>query len=72
MKGLGAKPLLTNQVLSSINNETHILLGDLDDMADRKFSEEVSKILPNAKFTLLSETPHPIEKVGLSPIVSLF
>lgn len=72
MKGLGAQPLLTEQVLRSIKNETHILLGDLDDMADRDFSEQVSNMLPNATFSLLSETPHPIEKVNLSPVVSLF
>jgi pimeloyl-ACP methyl ester carboxylesterase len=72
MKGLGAKPLLTEKILASIKNESHIVLGDTDDMADRNFSEVVSTILANAKFTLLSNTPHPIEKVKLSEIVSLF
>jgi pimeloyl-ACP methyl ester carboxylesterase len=72
MMGLGAKPLLTETVLASIKIETHILLGDADDMADRNFSQEVSKILQNAKFALLPNTPHPIEKVNLSEIVNLF
>jgi pimeloyl-ACP methyl ester carboxylesterase len=72
MTGLGAKPLLTPAILSSLKNEIHILLGDQDDMADRSYSEEVSLMLPNASFSLLSQTPHPIEKVNLAPVVDLF
>lgn len=72
MTGLGAKPLLTSEILSAIKTETHILLGDQDDMADRKYSVEVSKLLPNASFSLLADTPHPVEKVDLSPVVRLF
>lgn len=72
MRGLGATPLLTAPMLASLKNEVYVLLGDQDDMADRNFSEEVSKILPNATFNLLPETPHPIEKVNLSHIAALF
>jgi pimeloyl-ACP methyl ester carboxylesterase len=72
MKGLGAKPLLDKTIFQSIKNEIEVLLGDQDDMADRNFSEEVAAILPNGKFTLLSTTPHPIEKVDLSLISKLF
>jgi pimeloyl-ACP methyl ester carboxylesterase len=72
MNGLGGKPLLKEEIFRSVKNEIHILLGDQDDMADKKFSIEVSKALPNATFDLLKDTPHPIEKVNLSNIVSLF
>jgi pimeloyl-ACP methyl ester carboxylesterase len=72
MNGLGAKPLLDERIFKSVKNEIQILLGDQDDMADRNFSEEVSKMLPNAKFTVLPTTPHPIEKVDLSNLMRLF
>lgn len=72
MKKLGADPLLSKEILASIRNEIQVLLGDQDDMADRSYSEEVSRILANATFTLLQETPHPIEKVDLSHITRLF
>lgn len=72
MTGLGGKPLLDEKIFKSVKNEIQILLGDQDDMADRNFSEEVSKMLPNAKFTVLPTTPHPIEKVDLSHISRLF
>lgn len=72
MTGLGAKPLLNEKILSAINHDVHVLLGDQDDMADKDFSVAVSKMLPHGKFDLLSETPHPIEKVKLSMISDLF
>lgn len=72
MTGLGEKPMLKQEVLSAIQTETHILLGDSDDMADRQYSEEVSRMLQNATFSLLADTPHPIEKVNLTQIAKFF
>lgn len=72
MTGLGAKPLLVENILGSVKNEIHILLGDQDDMADKNYSIEVSNMLPNGKFRLLPSTPHPIEKVNLDHIAKLF
>jgi pimeloyl-ACP methyl ester carboxylesterase len=72
MTGLGAKPLLTEAVFKSITQEVEILLGDQDDMADRSYTEHVSKLIPNSRFELLMNTPHPIEKVELSCITSRF
>lgn len=60
---LGDHPLLTNEKLEQITTQTLILLGDLDNMADRSYSEQVAHLLPNGTFQLLSDTPHPIEKV---------
>jgi pimeloyl-ACP methyl ester carboxylesterase len=65
MRALGESPLLDSGNLSKIKNEVLILLGDADEMADRNFSEECSRIIPNSKFVLLPNTPHPIEKVGM-------
>jgi pimeloyl-ACP methyl ester carboxylesterase len=72
MLGLGGKPLLTETILKSLTNEVEILLGDQDDMADRAYSQKVSELIPNASFELLTNTPHPIEKVDLRLITSRF
>lgn len=68
MLGLGKNPLLTKEILGTIKHQTIICLGDQDDMADRSYSEEVAGFLPNGKFQLLSDTPHPIEKVDLKKL----
>jgi pimeloyl-ACP methyl ester carboxylesterase len=63
MTKLGAKPLLTSEILQTISHETLVLLGDQDDMADLMFSKKVAETMPNAKFASLEKTPHPIERV---------
>jgi esterase/lipase len=68
---LGNNPLLTEAILRSIKSETIIALGDLDDMADRAYSELVSSWMPGASFKLLTNTQHPIEKVELPSIIRL-
>jgi pimeloyl-ACP methyl ester carboxylesterase len=65
MMALGKSPLLTKEILETIQHPTLIFLGDLDDMADRSYSEQVASFLPSGKFHLLENTPHPIEKVDL-------
>jgi pimeloyl-ACP methyl ester carboxylesterase len=67
MTGLGEAPLLTNEILRSIHHPVTVYLGDRDDMADRTYSEQVASMLPNGKFILLDNTPHPIEKVAFVP-----
>jgi pimeloyl-ACP methyl ester carboxylesterase len=71
MTKLGSQPLLTTGILSTINHPVSILLGDQDDMADRSFSEEVATILPQGRFQLLKNTPHPIEKADLTILCKL-
>ncbi len=72
MEGLGQNPLLTEKTFNAVRNNVHVLLGDQDDMADRNYSAAVAKMLPQGTFTLLPDTPHPIEKVKLSNITDLF
>lgn len=67
MLQLGNMPLLTEDILASINNDVEIWLGDRDDMADREYSERVASILPGGSFKLLRDTPHPLEKLNLVP-----
>lgn len=70
MWDLGQKPLLTEKILKRINTPVQILLGDQDDMADMDFSKQVASWLPAGVFELLSNTPHPIEKVDVDLIVN--
>ncbi|MBX2947405.1 MAG: alpha/beta fold hydrolase [Cyclobacteriaceae bacterium] len=69
MMGLGGNPLLTEENLKSIQQPVVVCLGDEDDMADRSFAEQVARWLPNGKFHLLENTPHPIEKVDLDKLI---
>ncbi|GHN00648.1 oxidoreductase [Cytophagales bacterium WSM2-2] len=71
MHSLGQKPLLTETVLQKIGPSVRVLLGDQDDMADLSFSKQVAAWLPTAKFELLPNTPHPIEKADLDMLVRL-
>jgi pimeloyl-ACP methyl ester carboxylesterase len=71
MIGLGANPLLTEQVLSSIKVKTLIAVGDKDEMVDRNHSEFVASVLPSGEFRILGDTPHPIEKVSTEKLKNL-
>ena len=71
MVRLGNNPLLTESIFRSIQTESAMALGDSDGMADRSYSELVSTWMPGASFTLLTNTPHPIEKVERSQLVKL-
>jgi pimeloyl-ACP methyl ester carboxylesterase len=71
MTRLGEEPLLTTEILRKISNPVSIALGDMDDMADRNYSEQVASLLPHCKFILLRDTPHPIEKVKLDHLLNL-
>lgn len=71
MLSLGDHPLLTDKILTTLNNPVTIALGDEDDMADRAYSEHVAATLPHGQFILFENTPHPIEKVELKKIAGL-
>jgi pimeloyl-ACP methyl ester carboxylesterase len=65
MVALGNKPLLTQEILQTIQHPTIIGLGDQDDMVDRAYSQQVAGFLPKGEFNLFENTPHPIEKVDV-------
>lgn len=69
MKDLGEKPMLTPVELGAILHPVEICLGDLDDMADRSYSEQIARVLPHGSFRLLNNTPHPIEKTKFVPFL---
>jgi pimeloyl-ACP methyl ester carboxylesterase len=68
MNELGSHPLLSEEIIQSIQARTVIYLGDRDDMADRKYSERVGELLPNGEFVLLPDTEHAIEKINVGMI----
>lgn len=71
MTALGESPLLTPEVLQTIQHSTLICLGDQDDMADRNYSEEVAGMLPQGKFLMLDGTLHPIEKISVNKLTNI-
>jgi pimeloyl-ACP methyl ester carboxylesterase len=71
MMALGDRPLLDKEVLQCVEHEVLILLGSLDDMADRAYSEQVAAWLPKGKFALLQNTPHPIERADLKVLAKI-
>jgi hypothetical protein len=71
MMALGTNPLITREVLQFVPHLTLICLGDMDDMADRRYSEQVAGFLPNGKFLSLENTPHPVEKVSLEKLTEI-
>ncbi len=71
MKGLGDQPLLHEGNLPDIKCPVTIGLGELDDMADKTYSEKISSFLPKGKFVFLPNTPHPIEKVFSGTLLEL-
>jgi pimeloyl-ACP methyl ester carboxylesterase len=72
MLSLGKNPILTRELLQTIKHPVIVCLGDLDDMADRNYSEKVAGFLPKGTFQLFENTPHPIEKMDLKKLVEAF
>lgn len=72
MHDLGQRPLLIEEIFSTLTNTINILLGDQDDMADRAYSETVAGWLSHGTFHLLENTPHPIERVDLRMLTEYF
>jgi pimeloyl-ACP methyl ester carboxylesterase len=71
MQVMGKEPLLKDELLQQIRNEVFVMLGEEDDMADMVCSAKVSELLPHARFLLLEDTPHPIEKVDVARLTQL-
>ncbi|KOF03924.1 hypothetical protein OB69_02635 [Roseivirga seohaensis subsp. aquiponti] len=71
MLELGDEPLLTMENLPLITNQVTILLGADDTMVGKEESENVATILPNGKFILIPNMPHPLEKVDLGELAKV-
>jgi pimeloyl-ACP methyl ester carboxylesterase len=71
MLDLGKNPLLPDDIFCRIKNETFIMLGDEDDTADMVCTAKINELLPHARFLLLENTPHQIEKVDVNRLARL-
>lgn len=65
MLELGEEPLLTVEVLNSVQNEVLIMRGSEDQMVNDVESKWAVAHLSNGQFKSLAEQPHPIEKVSV-------
>lgn len=63
MLNLGKDPELKESDFERIENEVLISVGDKDNMVSIEETKNASEKIPNAKFLLLENTPHPIEKI---------
>jgi len=68
MIDLGKKPLLTDEVLSKINNEVIVSVGDSDTMVTIEETANAAGKLKNGKLFIFSDTKHPIEKMDAQKI----
>lgn len=69
MKLLGASNPLTDKILSGINNEVQVGIGDSDKMVTLEETISAYRALPNAKLLVLPGTPHPLEQVNTNKLV---
>ncbi|HEX2787267.1 MAG TPA: alpha/beta fold hydrolase [Ignavibacteria bacterium] len=65
MLNLGKNPELKESDFEKIQNEVLISVGDKDNMVSIQETKNTSEKIPNAKFLLLENTPHPIEKISV-------
>jgi esterase/lipase len=70
MINLGKNPELRETDFEKIQNEVLVSVGDKDNMVTVEETKNVSEKIPNAKFLLLENTPHPIEKISADLLAS--
>ena len=68
MLELGNGKAMNNEQFSQIKTKCIIGVGDQDTMVTREETEQVANAIPRAKFYLLPETIHPIDKVDLNKV----
>lgn len=70
MVSLGKNPPLKAN-LSTINIPVQIMVGDQDNMVTLEESMDVYRSLPNARFAVLPDTKHPMDKVRTCLLLDL-
>jgi pimeloyl-ACP methyl ester carboxylesterase len=72
LAAMGERPPLTKEDFQKIKIPVVVGLGDADKMVSREESERVVKYLPDGKFLLLENTEHPLERVDVNVLKSIF
>jgi pimeloyl-ACP methyl ester carboxylesterase len=70
MLNLSKKEYLKESSLSKINIPVTIGVGSADKMVKESESRKIVKLLPNSKFSLLEDIPHPIDQIDPSIIAN--
>ncbi len=68
---MGKDNPLKKEDYKSIQHPVLVLLGDKDKMVTLDETEEICSSLPNAQMQILSDTPHPIEKVKTAELAEI-
>lgn len=65
---LGKKPVITDEILETIENEVLVSVGDKDSMVTIEETANAAGKLKNGKLFILSDTEHPIEKIDVKKL----
>jgi esterase/lipase len=71
MLGLGENPLLTAKDFQNIHTPVKLAIGNADKMVGIEETSEVANWLPNSRFLILQDVPHPIEKVPVARLAEV-
>jgi len=71
MLGLGENPLLTAKDFQNIHTPVKLAIGNADKMVSIEETSEVANWLPNSRFLILQDVPHPIEKVPIARLAEV-
>jgi pimeloyl-ACP methyl ester carboxylesterase len=71
MTRLGKQPLVTSELLVSLQIPVLLGLGDRDRMVTLQESQEAFAILPQSQLCILPATPHPLDKVSVDLLTVL-
>ena len=70
MVAAGATPPLTATDLAAIAVPVQVLLGDANPTANSEAGAKLAAQLPNSRYQVLTNTPHPLERVDLADVAS--
>lgn len=68
---LGENPPLTASTLPQINTPCIVCIGDGDQMVSKEEADWACTHLPNAQMKILTNTPHPLEKVNAQVLLEV-
>jgi pimeloyl-ACP methyl ester carboxylesterase len=71
MTELGAKPLVEDTVLAKIEVSVRLMVGDRDALVTIDETASAARKIPQGQLAVLPGTPHPIEQVRPSVVVSM-
>jgi pimeloyl-ACP methyl ester carboxylesterase len=70
MIGMGNENPISDKDLGSVTQKILLCVGEQDNMVSAEETESISKKIKNSRFLLMSDTPHPFEKVSVEQLAS--